>query len=358
MYFLASKGSSSWILSLVCNDLSKASGGCNRSLQIYEILAGNGWLLKPVKHDKFESSSPAKTVLGALKSISRHGAYSPFCVDSIRAQGRNYCIVQGFLEAFPNVIGIIMEGTGYGALSSLGEWKRAGKKIVLVPHNIESLATNLDAWTHKGIPVAQRFRHEQKWLAIADLIFTISVEESWWLGLHEINSLYLPYYPPGQRRSVLESVRMRRKPDDSTGWLYVADFNNPPNRLGARLALDWLSTIPNPPRSLLVAGRGCDWFASKYASILPAYCTVIGEVSDEVLADLYSRCAAQLIVHPPTSGMLTRVIDAALAGIPVVGNDMALKGYSLLFDRPGCPAKPSYPDSYVQRFLYEIEKFC
>lgn len=354
MLFVASKHTSSWIVSLVCNNFSKATGGCNRSSQIFEILTGNGWALKPIDHEQFQPSSPLMTVWGAAKSIKRHGAYLPFCLDSIRAQGRNFVATTKLIDSFPFANGIIMEGTGYGALSSLAEWKRAGKKVVLIPQNIESLAANNNAWTHKNLPVDKRFEHERKWMQMADLIFTIAVEEAWWLGLHGISSAYLPYYPSEQRRSALHSIRDRRKPDNRVGWLYVADFNNPPNRIGAKLTLDWLNTIPNPPQALKIIGRGCDWFVHEYASSLPAYCEVLGEIDDSKLESLYCYCTAQVIVHPPTSGMLTRIIDAALAGIPVIGNDMALKNYSFLFDEPERPVQPSYPLSSVQRFLREI----
>lgn len=354
MLFIASKDSDSWIVSLVCQDLSKATGGCNRSLQIYEIFIRNGWILKPINHSIYQSSVPLKTVFKAFTSISRDGPFLPFSVDSIRAQGRSNYMVRALLDDYPSVKGVVMEGTGYGVLSSLPEWKLAGKKIILVPHNIESLAANLDVWTHKNLSIAQRFQYEQKWLAIADAIFTISIEEAWWLELHGLRSSFLPYYPPVKRKSMLETVRKNRTPDNNIGWLYISDFNNPPNRLGAQLMLDWLKTVPNPPNSLTIAGRGCDWFSSRYASSLPNYCTFVGEISDEKLFSLYCRCTAQLIIHPPTSGMLTRVIDAALAGIPVVGNLMALKSYSFLFSYSNPPILPQYPASSVQQFLHAI----
>jgi hypothetical protein len=60
--------------------------------------------------------------------------------------------------------------------------------------------------------------------------------------------------------------------------------------------------------------------------LLPVHAIFLGEVSDQQLDQLYRSCTAQLIVHPATSGALTRICDAAIAGIPIVGNSMARKG--------------------------------
>jgi hypothetical protein len=74
-------------------------------------------------------------------------------------------------------------------------------------------------------------------------------------------------------------------------------------------------------------------------------------VSDAQLEPLYRSCSAQLIVHPATSGMLTRVVDAALAGIPVVGNTMALKSYASCFADQAVVAIPRRPTQAEENFL-------
>jgi hypothetical protein len=61
---------------------------------------------------------------------------------------------------------------------------------------------------------------------------------------------------------------------------------------------------------------------------------VHGEVSDGQLADFQRRCLAQILVHPASSGMLTRLVDASIAGIPIIGNWMGLRSYHHFFEGP------------------------
>ena len=175
---------------------------------------------------------------------------------------------------------------------------------------------------------------------MADAIFTISMEETWWLQLHGINAEYLPYYPNQQRKDKLLEVREERQEKTSLDWLWLADFRNPANQSGVPLTLKWLNESRSHPKQLMIAGRGCEWLTKKYGYQLPEYAQVLGEITDHELEEFYKSCGAMLIVHPATSGMLTRVVDAAIAGIPVVGNNMALKSYASHFDEQRVIATP------------------
>ena len=262
----------------------------------------------------------------------RHGLLQPFGADSLRSQGHSSHLVAELHRRFPRLNGVIQEGTGYGSLSAVAEWHRRGVRTVLVPANIEALAPNTGSWTHHSPDVAQRFAYERRWWAMADAIFTISIEEAWWLQLHGIHAEWLPYFPAPEREQQLLAIRETRQPDARVGWLWLADFRNQANQAGAAFTLSWLQACPDDRQRLVVAGRGCSWLQDRYESLLPGDVQFLGEVTDQQLDQLYRSCLAQLIVHPATSGMLTRVVDAALAGIPVVGNSMAFKSYRLCFN--------------------------
>jgi hypothetical protein len=189
---------------------------------------------------------------------------------------------------------------------------------------------------------------------MADAIFPISMEEAWWLQLHGIQAEPLPYFPAPGREQELARIAAERQPDAGTGWLWLADFRNSANRAGVPLTLQWLDRCLQSPKQLLIAGRGCDWLQQNYGSHLPPYARLLGEVSDGKLQQLYRQCTAQLIVHPATSGMLTRVVDAALAGIPIVGNSMAFKSYAGCFADGQVVAPPRRPLEAETRFLKQL----
>lgn len=324
MLLLATKATRQWLVSLICSDPAQSSGACHRSLQLIYLLESDGWQLESIVPPLPPANRWHTLRLGARAAL-RHGPLQPFGDDSLRSQGHCAHWVAELHRRFPRLKGVIQEGTGYGRLSALAEWHRRGVRTVLVPANIEALAPNTGSWTHRSLDVAKRFAHERRWWAMADAIFTISLEEAWWLQLHGIDAEWLPYHPAPEREQQLLAIRKARQPDPKLGWLWLADFRNPANRAGAELTLRWLQACQEPPQKLLVIGRGCSWLQDTYEPQIPRYCNLMGEVSDQQLDLLYRSCTAQLIVHPATSGALTRVCDAAIAGIQIVGNSMARK---------------------------------
>lgn len=359
MLLLAAKDTHQWLVSLICSDPAQASGACHRSLQLNHLLESDGWHLEALDPPLPPSHRWHTLRLGATAAL-HHGPLQPFGADSLRSQGHSAYLVEELHRRFPKLKGVIQEGTGYGSLAAVAEWRQRGVRTLLVPANIEALAPNNGSWTHRSPDVAKRFAHERRWWAMADAIFTISIEEAWWLQLQGIDAEWLPYYPAPEREQQLLAIRETRQPDPQVGWLWLADFRNPANRAGAELTLRWLQACPDPPQQLVVAGRGCSWLQDTYGSLIPSYARLLGEVSNQQLDQLYRSCHAQLIVHPATSGMLTRVVDAALAGIPVVGNSMALKSYWLCFsdeisERPVAtrPVRPIWSADSLIRILAE-----
>ena len=353
MLILAIKDSRQWLMSLVCSDPAKASGACHRSLQLIHLLQSDGWQLEQIDPPLLPQNSWRTLRLGATAAL-RHGPMQPFGVASLRSQGHCDHQVAELHRRFPSLNGVIQEGTGYGSLSAVAEWCRLGVRTVLVPANIESLAPNTDSWTHRNLDISQRFDNERRWWAMVDKVFTISIEEAWWLQLHGIGAEHLPYYPPPQRAQLLRSIRDQRKPDQAVGWLWVADFRNPANQVGALLTFKWLADCQSPPRQVLIVGRDFEWLKDTYADQVPLITRLLGEVSDSELDQLCKTCTAQLVVHPATSGMLTRVVDAAVAGIPVVGNTMALKSYAYCFATQGVVTEPHRSREAEALFLQQL----
>ena len=353
MLLLATKDTRKWLVSLICSDPAQASGACHRSLQLVHLLESDGWLLEPLDPPLPPANRLQTLRLGAAAAL-RHGPLQPFGADSLRSQGHCVHLVAELHRRFPMLMGVIQEGTGYGSLSAVAEWHRRRVRTVLVPANIEALAPNTGSWTHHSPDVAQRFAHERRWWAMADAIFTISIEEAWWLQMHGISAEHLPYFPSSEREQELRCIAGERQPDAEVGWFWLADFRNPANRAGVPLTVQWLDQCLQLPNHLLIAGRGSDWMQQNYSLQLPPYAHLLGEVSEGQLQQIYRHCTAQLIVHPATSGMLTRVVDAALAGIPIVGNSMALKSCAGFFADGQVVAPPSKPLEEEACFLNQL----
>ncbi len=344
MLFHCSKPNSSWILELICADLSLSSGACHRSLQIKTLLEQGGYAVEPIKAPK--RPGRWKLALSGMKAGCADGFHKPVGLASIRTAGSRRSLLKALHRLYPKIKGFIFEGTGFGALTGLGWCRRHGLRSILIPANIESLAIYPDVWTHEGLSVAQRFRHEEPWLRLADAIYTISIEEAWWLELHGIPAHHLPYYPCGQQLRTLERLRKERQPDVSFGYLMLADFHNAANLRGPSLLAEWLANglVVNSP--IHVVGRGIEQARHLFETADSHPFIFEGECSDLELASFQKRCMALLLYHPATSGMLTRVVDAAIANIPIIANWMALKSYhhyfrEALLDAGQFPSRPA-----------------
>jgi hypothetical protein len=284
--------------------------------------------------------------MSGMRAAVHDGVHRPAGLDAIRAAGSRCRFLEALTHRFHDLNGFVIEGTGFGSLTGLGWCRRQGLATVLIPANVESLAPYPNAWTHRGLTVEQRFAHEARWLRLASAIHTIAIEETWLLELHGISAQHLPYHPSGSHLQALERLRQERRPDPSFGYLLVADFGNPPNQDGARALSQLVSSGVRVPYPIHVVGRNLETVANLFTSRSDHPFVLHGEISDLQLADYQRRCMAQILWHPPTSGMLTRVVDAAVADIPIIGNWMGLKSYHHMFHEPlitagGFPATPA-----------------
>jgi hypothetical protein len=343
-----------WLVSLICNDPTQASGACHRSLQLLHLLDQHGWQLHPVETTP-PSASRWATLRSGLKAGLSHGLLQPLGIDSLRSQGHCSQQVAYLHNRFPNLAGVIQEGTGYGSLCAVSEWRQRGVRTVVVPANIEALAPNTDSWTHRNRDVSQRFANERRWWTMADAIFTISIEEAWWLQLHGICAEWLPYYPAPEREQHLLNIRKHRQPDPTVGWLWLADFRNPANQAGVPLTLKWLMSASNQPQHIQIVGRGLNWLERTFGDQLPPHTRLLGELCSNELERLSYYCTAQLIVHPATSGILTRVVDASIANIPIVGNSIGIKSHSTYFSHTCVVTKPTLVRAAEETF---VESLC
>ncbi len=194
--------------------------------------------------------------------------------------------------------------------------------------NIESLADkNKDFFNGDLFP--QTFLTEIKHLQQADYIFCISREEQWLLKLFEIQAEYLPYYPPKSLEEKLLEIREKREKTEKKNFLILGSVTNKPTRLGVIELINWLNQVNNNiDFQVDIAGYGTE--------TLEEYCQnsnikLHGSVTPEELINLQETTQAIIVHQIAASGVLTRIPEMLIAGIPVIGNSIACRssfGYS------------------------------
>ena len=183
-------------------------------------------------------------------------------------------------------------------------------RYVALPHNVEFLVPG---------QVQRLFRSEEAAFAAeiatyraAASVVTISDFDSGVLECLGIAAHTLPYQPARQHLASLQAIKDARGASSKDHYLVVGTVRNPPTEAGMRRLFDLISRAASP-RRFVVAGYGSDTLAP----LAPPNIRVAGSVSDAELADLMARCQGLVLCQPQTSGFLTRITDANLAGIPV-----------------------------------------
>lgn len=338
--FLASKNGKQVLVNLCFLEYKGEFGGKNRSLQIQEMFEDHGFELRDVSYP----SRPSKLALlfWSLRYVAKFRLYRPLGANSFREGGIRLYTYTKIFNQFPEVTHFVQEGTGFGALVCAPIIKSFGKKLIFTPANIEGMAPYDEAWTHQ-IPLADRLREEFYYFKYADAVFCISKEEAWLLRIAGVNAHFLPYIPPRGLMAKIETRRANRKPDKRFGLLYFANFHNAPNILAfKKLMNDLKSKTVVLPYPLKVAGLGAESM-KEYAANIDGV-EFMGELSNQELENCFQRCVGVVLFHHPTSGMLTRVPEMIFSGIPIMGNEDALKAYGVYLGFNSFTTESSYDD--------------
>ena len=201
--------------------------------------------------------------------------------------------------------------------------KRYNKNIVALPHNFESLVPKSRYVIGDGEKMAA-FSNEIKCMQSCKAVFCISQEETWLLRLWGINAYYLPYYPPKQTETYLLEIRRERLVRNlpTKQILMAGSALNGPTAYGMQQVMNYWQHIEG--YELRVAGYGTveNLQQPESGSVM-----MLGALSEEQMRGEMINCDALLILQPPTTGALTRIQDALLAGIPVIANDNAARDY-------------------------------
>lgn len=201
--------------------------------------------------------------------------------------------------------------------------RKYGKKVIACPHNVESLVP-LQQSSLFRLSKKQAFDWEINILKECEQVYAISHEETWLLNLWGVKAEYYLYAPVGEILSQMQTLRIQRDcTNDKIAYLLLGTAINEPTRWGMQHIIDlWTNhTIPYP---LHVGGYGTEKLSipKEEQQIL-----FLGEMTDDQLQNEQIHAKALLIYQPPTTGALTRISEALVAGIPVIANDAAARSY-------------------------------
>lgn len=217
------------------------------------------------------------------------------------------------------------EDTTSGAFGYPYLAKGIGKKIIAVPHNLESLCRP-EVDIQSGKSQLEWLPEDIKRLKMCDVVFCISKEETWLLQIHGVNAHYLPYYPPREAEDYLLEIRKRRdarKQNEVHKFLVLGSASNPPTRRGMEEVLDYLGYYKVLPFEIHVAGYKTECLEKVNHPRIVYH----GTLSNDALENLLVETDALVINQVATSGALTRIVEHLIAGIPVIASFGAARDY-------------------------------
>lgn len=182
--------------------------------------------------------------------------------------------------------------------------------FVVYPHNIEFMVCGQEQVYFRG--KNSEFSAEMRVYFNSLEVKTISEFDAAVLrSLGTRNVECFPYVPSEADLHRLHRICKRRKYAKKNGILILGSVGNSPTFHGLRCLLELISER-GCNRIFLLVGFGTE----DLKSFAPKNVSVIGGVSSEKLEELLVKAEAVLIYQPQTSGMLTRLIETAAAGIP------------------------------------------
>lgn len=200
--------------------------------------------------------------------------------------------------------------------------RHLGWRVLALPHNLNSL------YNASARPLAARLRGlstEVAALATADAVFTISPDEKNFLRLAGVPAELSPYHPAEDFAAELGRIRERRSPRPDGPILILGSAHNAHTLEGMSAQLRVLSSAPgNFRRRVIVGGDATEVLAAEFP--LPDV-EFAGRIPAGRLDTLMSEIRALWIVQTAGTGVVTRLRDFTLAGIPVVANSVAARSW-------------------------------
>lgn len=298
-------------------------GGSKRSLQLQSRARERGSLVVgiPIAHDllKYFIQHP-RYWIQSLFNVVR---ISPYVNLKGLAIGYIYSVwLRGLLhKERPNHLHIEVCSGKYLVYSYLAA--TSGVPVIAYPHNIEFMVPGQDLKFLRSKLAAQSI--ELSIYRRSSLVNTISSLDLFILKCFSLENIRIyPYEPTNDEAIWLKMIKNERALINHEGFLILGSASNMATRLGMIKLLSLIKSS-SKKRKYYLAGYETDSLAAK----APSNLTIYGPVSKSRLRELMTQCKALLINQPPTTGMLTRIIEAEYADIPVFIFNDYIQAYTL-----------------------------
>jgi len=313
------------------------TGGDKRSAQVRALCVAAGFSVEEMRPPSNVPRWRARLVGGWLRwRLGRHASVDEAGPGLL---GYRAFFYRDGLSRHRGARLLLWETTYDSVLPALA--RRAGYRIVALPHNLESLVSEA-AFGDPRHDVLAGLTAEVKRLGLAEAIFTISKEERWLLEARGLSPQYLPFFPDPVLAAACRRIRSdrqaRARADGSVAGplLLIGSAFNPATERGMRWQLSQLRDSGRPASATVVVGPQTE---TRLADLAAAGVNVLGRVAWENLAQQLAACSAVLIHTVGGAGAVTRIPEALVAGVPVIANDNAAR------DQYGTPGVHVYDDA-------------
>ena len=221
-----------------------------------------------------------------------------------------------------DALGERLKAVVWEATASAGAILACDKPIFGFPHNIESLNPAGRQLLGEKSPLLALV-DEFGLLRKCNVINFIAKEEAYLAQNLGLDCGYLPYYPPAEVSTKLAAIRQRRlSTPPGEAFLIVGSATNVPTANSLALLLTEIRNRNEIARFKFIL---CGSATARYARDCGQNVDVRGRVSDEELTRLLETCRAAIVFQKEGSGMLTRITEFLLSGVPVVANLHAVR---------------------------------
>ena len=297
---------------------SNGTGPEKRTSQITELIASLGFELEEMH--PAANFGKLRTRIAGLVARLQAGSHASVDGAGIGLLGYRYLFYRNAISRHHGLRILIWETTYDTLLPKMA--RKAGYRILALPHNLESLVSE-HVFSRPSYDPSVDLGSEVKRLKKSDAIFTISKEERWFLEARGLSVGYLPYFPDSILASecgYIRKLRIARTASDGSvpgPLLLLGAAYNPATLRGMQLQLSRLASLGASCPSVVVAGPETD---SKLGSFSSSRVNVLGRIPREHLVELLISCKAMLIHTAAGAGAVTRIPEALLSGVPVIAN--------------------------------------
>jgi hypothetical protein len=296
------------------------NGGIHRSEQLTEILQHNNIDITELHESKYKQARPILDRLTGSWFSLQQGDWDAFRLRRLGGIGRRYHLYKREFKNNQNYQALVWETTGEKIAPYIAP--KYNIPIVALPHQLESYF-HAYFWDYTKDQICDLLKKEIQSLSLCNKVFTISAEDQILLANHGVTADYLPYYPSERLINFYSQVRQQRLETKKDFFLLLGSAKNHASREGFRELSAWINATCQT-NSLKVKLVGYQTESLKEV-LNYSWLEIIGTVSQEQLYQYLTEAIGILIHQTKGIGVLTRIPEMLVGGIPVIANQIAAR---------------------------------